>query len=263
MNDHPLPQDDGPEPNLLAELPGWFTQREVIPLDDNLALVVCHETMHAIVALCRSVAEHPAPVLLTGETGVGKSLLCRFIHASRNPYAPFFSRMTAGLEADVLDKWIFGTTDGQPGGPAMVEEAGGGTLVIEEMGDLPVSIQRRLLRYWDGQASGEITGGPVQWIAATNLPLRALRPPQAMLPEFLDRFLRIHVPPLRERKQDIPALVAHFSRLAASRETSLQSLEVLANRLSRRAFHGNVRELQSVVSLEIGGGAACPPDEIG
>jgi len=252
MKEAPLPPDDGSqnESDFLAELPEWFVQREIIPLDDSLALVVCHEAMRDIVSQCRAVAELSAPVLLTGETGVGKSLLARFIHASRNPYAPFVSRMTAGLEAPVLVKWIFGESVQEHSDASMVGEACEGTLVLEEMGDLPAAVQRKLLRCWDDQASGEFTGGPAQWICTTNLPLRALAASKFLLPEFLNRFVRIHVPPLRERKRDIPALAAYFSRLLAAKEPSLGSLEILAKRLSRHSFPGNVRELESVVSLD-------------
>ncbi len=235
----------------LSGLPDWFTQREVIPLEDHLALVVCHQTMHDIVSICRAVADDPSPLLLTGETGVGKSLLCRFIHASRNPYAPFVSRMTAGLDAAVLAPRLFGTG----AEPSIVEEAAGGTLVLEEMGDLPLSIQAELLARWDRQDQGEALAGPDQWICTTNLPLKALSAPKSGLtPAFLSRFRRVHVPPLRERKQDIPALVAYFSRIKTSKEASLHSLEILAKRLSRHSFPGNVRELESIVSLEIGEG---------
>jgi len=249
MQNVPLPQDSPCESDLLADLPTWFTQREIIPLDDNLALVVCHEAMRAVVSLCRSVAERPAPVLLTGETGVGKSLLARFIHASRNPYAPFVSRMTAGLDAFMLGKWIFGGSDPTPAGTAMVDEACGGMLVLEEMGDLPVIIQQQLLDSWNCQCSGASKAGPVQWVCTTNLAPRALCAPKRMIPEFLNRVVRIHVPPLRDRKRDIPALAAYFSLLTTAQEPSRNSLEILAKRLSRYSFPGNVRELESLVSL--------------
>jgi len=126
--------------------------------------------------------------------------------------------------------------------------------VIEEMGDLPQAIQEKLIRYWDQQASGNIRQGPVQWVCTTNLPLRTLGAQKVMIPGFMDRFRHIHVPPLRERKQDIPALVAYFSRLRGSREASLESLETLSKRLARHSFPGNVRELESIVSLEAGEG---------
>jgi len=108
MNATPIPESCSEESTPFSGLPDWFMRREVIPLDDSLALVVCHEMMRGLVSVCRDIADNPLPVLLTGETGVGKSLLSRFIHASRNPYAPFVSRMTTGLGADVLETRIFG-----------------------------------------------------------------------------------------------------------------------------------------------------------
>ncbi|OIO01443.1 MAG: hypothetical protein AUJ49_07875 [Desulfovibrionaceae bacterium CG1_02_65_16] len=250
--------------NPFAQLPNWFTEREVIPLEDSLALVVCHQTMRQIVALCRHLAENPAPVLLTGETGVGKSLLCRFIHASGDPYAPYVSLLTAGLEAKVLLARLFGPgecpdecpDDAAPGEAApLMREAAGGTLVLEEMGDLPRAVQKRLMDFWDGgpRNGGPHVGGPARLLCATNTPPERLSAPGGLLPEFLARFRRIHVPPLRERKDDIPALVAYFSRLGASRTESLKSLEALAARLADHAFPGNVRELESLMALESGG----------
>jgi DNA-binding NtrC family response regulator len=259
----------------LAKLPDWFLHREVIPLEDHLALVVCHETMRRIVALCREIAESPAPVLLTGETGMSKSPLCRFIHASRDPYAPFVSFLAAGLEARVLEQRLFGGSPalgpespelaGPETLPTLLDEAAGGTLVIEEMGDLPREIQLRLMEHWAGPGAGR---GPTQWILTTNDRCAADdrcaaggqgHGPQAegtLLPEFLERFQkvhRIHVPPLRERRQDIPALMAYFSRLKTSRQASLKSLESLAARLSCHPFPGNVRELESLMTMEAGG----------
>ncbi|MDR3641936.1 MAG: sigma 54-interacting transcriptional regulator [Humidesulfovibrio sp.] len=256
MKDTPESQIPPEENDPLSSLPDWFTQREIIPLEDHLALVVCHETMRAIVALCRVLADAPAPVLLTGETGVGKSLLSRFIHASGDPYAPFVSHLTAGLDARMLLERIFGPDSPSPdeGTPrALIEEASGGTLVLEEMGDLPTAVQQRLMALWDEQAAGSGDIGPRQFICTTNTPRRLLLAPGALLPEFLERFRHIHVPPLRERKEDIPALVAYFSRLKTSRTASLKSLESLAGRLANHAFPGNVRELESLMALEAGG----------
>ncbi|WP_243360201.1 sigma 54-interacting transcriptional regulator [Fundidesulfovibrio terrae] len=249
MHDHTPAPPEHDEAPALASLPDWFVSREVIPLDDQVALVVCHQAMHEIVGVCRDLAESPAPVLLTGETGVGKSLLARFIHASRDPYAPFVSVTTAGLEAPVLLGTLFGEGPARSAGQPLEAQAAGGTLVLEEMGDMPSGVQERLLRAWDQPAQDS----PAQWICTTNLPRRVLDAPGTMIPGFLDRFRRIHVPPLRERRQDIPAIVAYFSRLKSSREASLESLEDLAKRLARHEFPGNVRELESIVSLDAGG----------
>lgn len=250
MNDTPAAQDDAKKSGPLSCLPEWFANREVIPLDDQLALVVSHETMHALVALCRAIAGAPTPVLLTGETGVGKSLLCRFIHASHDPYAPFAAHLTAGLEAAVLCERIFGPAAGPQ--PPLTLEASGGTLVLEEMADMPLAVQQALLNFWDAQAKTPLSG-PSQWICTTNMPRQVLFRPGRMLPGFLDRFRHIHVPPLRERRQDIPALVAYFVRLQTSKPASLKGLENLARRLSGHSFPGNVRELESLMALETGG----------
>ncbi|GAB6125803.1 sigma 54-interacting transcriptional regulator [Humidesulfovibrio idahonensis] len=287
MKKAPAPEKVFEENDPFLSLPQWFTEREVIPLEDHLALVVCHETMRAIVALCRDIADSPAPVLLTGETGVGKSLLCRFIHASGDPYAPFVPLLTAGLGEKVLLERLFGlpgvVEDDAP--QPLVTEAAGGTLVLEEMGDLPPQVQERLMAYWDAgtgdgewgqqeadqtetgqaeagrkEASGEGTcpamarrAGPLRFLCTTNTPPARLLAPGALLPAFLERFRRIHVPPLRERKEDIPALVAYFSRLKSSRAESLKGLKTLATRLADHAFPGNVRELESLMALEAGG----------
>lgn len=252
MNNTPDVQDDAKKSGLLFRLPEWFANREVIPLDDQLALVVSHETMHALVSVCRTIAGDPTPVLLTGETGVGKSLLCRFIHASHDPYAPFVSHLTAGLEAAVLRERIFGPAVGLQ--LPLTLEASSGTLVLEEMADMPLGVQQALLDFWDAQAK-EPLPGPSQLICTTNMPREALFGAGRMLPEFLGRFRHIHVPPLRERRQDIPALVAYFVRLHTSRPASLKGLENLARRLSGHSFPGNVRELESLMALE----TACLP----
>lgn len=250
---HP-PEPDLPPEAVLENLPDWFRQREVIPLEDNLALVVSHETMRGVVALCRDMAEHPAPLLLTGETGVGKSLLARFLHASRDPYAPYASLLAAGLEGRALAARLFGDAGEAPEGTeqaqGLVRETAGGTLVLEEVAELPPDIQTRLLELWSA-GGPEDSARPAQWVCTTNAD-EELRE-KTLLPEFLERLRRIHVPPLRERREDIPALVAYFSRLRASRQASLGSLETLAERLKDYGFPGNVRELESLMTLEASG----------
>ncbi len=233
-------ETDPPAPDLLAGLPSWLADREVIPLDDSLALVVRHEVMHDVVTRCRQVADAPKPLLLTGETGVGKSLLGRFVHACRDPYAPFVSRMTTSLDEAVLDAWLFGVPGREEG--SVMAQAQGGTLVLEEMADLPPAVQRRLLALWAGG-----TPGPVQWILTTNLTKREIWASSQLLPEFLARLAHVHVPPLRERRRDIPALAAFFAVQAAKRDLPREQLEALARRLSHYRFPGNVRELESLV----------------
>jgi DNA-binding NtrC family response regulator len=246
MNNSPEPTS----PTPLDDLPDWFLDREVIPLEDDLALVVSHATMRGIVAICRDLAANPAPLLLTGETGVGKTLIARFLHASRDPEAPLASFLCAGLDEAVLRARLFGPDQlaENAGQPTLMDEAADGTLVLEEAGLLPESIQRRLMEFWDSKNDC----GPAQWICTTNAPEQAEGPagPVGFLPEFAARFRRVHVPPLRERPGDIPALVAYFARMRASKQKSLEGLARLAERLADYSFPGNVRELESLMALE-------------
>lgn len=237
--------------DVISSLPEWFTRGEVIPLEDYLGLVVGNERMRRVVAACRAVAEAPAPVLFTGETGVGKSLLSRFMHASRDPYAPFVSFVTAGLDSRVLAERLFTPAPGQPA--PLVREAAGGTLVLEESAGLPPDILRGLARMWRAQDRRKAPGGPALLVFTTNTPPAAKPGQGALSPEFLKLCRHIHVPPLRTRKQDIPAMVAYFTRLKCAREFPLERVEKLAKRLLRHDFPGNVRELETLVSLEAAG----------
>jgi DNA-binding NtrC family response regulator len=252
----------GQSNTLDSLVPEWFSQREVIPLDDHLALVVCHESMRSVVETCRDIACLPSPVLITGETGVGKSLLARFIHVSQDPYSPFVSATTAGLDATMLSSMLFNDGPIRLKSPALVDQAVEGTLVLEEIGDFPRTIQKRLLYVWEQEKQGlakdleavsHTIRSPVRWICTTNLSLRKLLSPGLMLPGFLQSFKHVHVPPLRERKQDIPALLPYLFRLNSSKQPSLHTLETLSKRLARHKFPGNVRELESFVLMEARG----------
>ncbi|GAB7078792.1 sigma 54-interacting transcriptional regulator [Megalodesulfovibrio paquesii] len=234
----------------FAALPDWFARREVIPLDETLALVVSHAAMHGVVAACRQAAESGRPVLLTGETGVGKSLLARFIHAHRDPYASFVSRVTEGLGTSTLLARIFG--EGAPEDVrCLLAEAAGGTLVLEEIGALPLAVQQRLVAGWHSvPATPPESDGPAQWILSTHHCLAERLRSGAFLPAFAAACLHVHVPPLRERRQDIPAILAALARLHDLPHLTLDRLEALADHLAGYDFPGNVRELESIMTME-------------
>src|SRR5690606_35189416 len=174
------------------------------------------------------LAQAPLSVLVTGETGTGKELVARALHreSPRAP-APFVALDTAAIPAELLESELFGHEAGASTGPrerrlGRVEQAPGGTLFPDQIGDLPLPLQARLLR---ALAAGHIyrAGGPalievhVRVIAATHQPLEARVAEGAFRADLLHRLdvVRLDMPPLRERREDIPLLAQRFLDEAA------------------------------------------------
>ncbi len=219
-----------------------------------------------VLANVRKVAATDSTVLVTGETGTGKELIVGAIHAgSRRKDKLLVKVNCAALPAGVIESELFGHEKGAFTG-ALARKAGrfelanGGTLFLDEVGDLPLELQAKLLRVLqDGQF--EPVGGTrtlkvdVRLIAATNRDLaRAVSEDRFRA----DLFYRLNVfpivlPPLRERKQDIPRLARHFAMLYASRMgKSVGSLSAdVLERLAAYDWPGNVRELQNIVERTV------------
>jgi transcriptional regulator with PAS, ATPase and Fis domain len=199
-------------------------------------------------------------VLLLGETGVGKELFARGIHASRfREGAPFVAVNCAGLSRDLLASELFGYAEGaftgarRGGMPGKIEAAEGGTLFLDEIGEMPLELQGHLLR---GLESGEIyrlgENQPrrvdFRLISATNREPRA----EVAAGRFrMDLFYRVavtsvRIPPLRERPEDVVPLVEHFLRMLCAERTRTFTPEALSA-LKAHLWPGNVRELRNVV----------------
>ncbi len=218
----------------------------------------------AMRALFRAIgrfAQVPLSVLVTGETGTGKELVAHALHRE-SPRAgkPFIALNTAAIPAELLESELFGHEAGAFTGAqrrqiGRFEQANGGSLFLDEIGDMPAALQTRLLRVL---AEGEFfrVGGrelirvDVRVIAATHQPLEALVEQGRFRADLLHRLdvVRLHLPPLRQRSEDIPLLAARFLAHAASklhlptRKLSPAALE----RLSEHAWPGNVRELENL-----------------
>ena len=229
----------------------------------------------AMRALFRSIgklAQAPLSVLVTGETGTGKELVARALHRE-SPRAgkPFIALNTAAIPAELLESELFGHEAGAFTGATKrhvgrFEQADGGTLFLDEIGDMPAPLQVRLLRVL---AEGEFfrVGGrelirvDVRVIAATHQPLERLVAEGRFRADLLHRLdvVRLQVPPLRERRDDIPLLAERFLALAAARlgaaPKRLQADAVA--RLRARDWPGNVRELENACWRL----AALAPDE--
>ncbi|MBS0199405.1 MAG: sigma 54-interacting transcriptional regulator, partial [Proteobacteria bacterium] len=218
----------------------------------------------AMQALFRSigrVAQAPLNVLITGETGTGKELVARAIHLeSPRSSRAFVALNTAAIPAELLESELFGHEAGAFTGAARrhvgrFEQADGGTLFLDEIGDMPAPLQTRLLRVL---AEGEFfrVGGrelirvDVRIIAATHQPLEQLVAQGRFRADLLHRLdvVRLAIPPLRERRDDIPRLAEGFLQRAAQR------LDVAPKRFTRAALQkmqahdwpGNVRELENL-----------------
>ncbi|MCS6798333.1 MAG: sigma-54 dependent transcriptional regulator [Myxococcota bacterium] len=203
-----------------------------------------------------------APVLVTGERGTGKELVARAIHAaSRRASGPLEKLNCAAVPAELVESELFGHEAGAFTGASRqrrgkFERAHGGTLFLDEIGDMPLPMQAKLLRVLqDGEIERVGGSGPirvdVRVIAATNKPLSREIAEGRFRADLYDRIhvVPIHVPALRERREDIPALVAHFLRLAAEANDrpAVRLTEGAMQPLLRHDWPGNVRELRNFI----------------
>lgn len=202
-----------------------------------------------------------ATVLITGESGSGKELVARALHR-HSPRAdmPFVAINTAAIAGELLESELFGHERGSFTGAharraGRFEEADGGTLFLDEIGDMPAELQTRLLRVL-GDGTFYRVGGAnavkvnVRVIAATHQPLEQRVKQGSFREDLFHRLnvIRLRLPPLRERSEDIPLLAAHFL------QSSARSLGVDAKRLNPAAmqalvkfpFPGNVRQLENI-----------------
>ena len=218
----------------------------------------------AMRALFRSIgrlAQAPVSVLVTGETGTGKELVARALHReSPRSRKPFVALNTAAIPSELLESELFGHEAGSFTGAqkrhiGRFEQADGGTLFLDEIGDMPPSLQTRLLRVL---AEGEFfrVGGrelirvDVRVIAATHQPLEALVADGRFRADLLHRLdvVRLQLPPLRERRDDVPKLAERFL-LSAARKLGAPAKRFARPAMERLQAHdwpGNVRELENL-----------------
>jgi PAS domain S-box-containing protein len=218
--------------------------------------------MHRIFSLLPMAAESQSTVLITGPSGSGKELVARSIH-NHGTHRPgrFVAVNCAALPETLLESELFGYVQGaftgarrdRPGRIALAEK---GTLLIDEVADLPKHLQVKLLRFlqervYEPVGCSESVRADVRILAATNRDLPRMVAAEEFREDLYYRLnvLQITLPPLRERAEDIPLLVRHFIgrfRLETGRPISGITDDALAA-LARYAFPGNVRELENVI----------------
>ncbi len=253
------------------------TLRERYAVANVVALSVAMRTALDVV---ERVARTDAPVLLTGETGTGKGLLARIIHA-QSPRAakPFVSVNCAALPEALLESELFGHVKGAFTGatqdrPGLFAEAEGGTVFLDEMGEMPAALQAKLLHVLEAKAVRPVGSSrerplDVRIIAATHRDLRARVKTGEFREDLLYRLdvVPIEVPSLRQRRDDLPVLVEHFLEQARARHpgSPVQRLSPkAADALARHEWPGNVRELQHVIErlVVLGRNAEVQVDEL-
>jgi two-component system nitrogen regulation response regulator GlnG len=212
------------------------------------------------------VAAQDVPVLITGESGTGKELAARAIY-QHGPRAqgPFLALNCAAIPEPLLESELFGHEKGAFTGATQrrigrFEQASGGTLFLDEVGDMPLALQAKVLRLLQEQTFERVGGNEtihtdVRLIAATHRDLKAWSADGRFRPDLYYRLgvFTIHLPPLRERADDLPLLVRHYLR-RFSRELGREVREVAAEALERLrdySWPGNVRELQSILKQAI------------
>jgi DNA-binding NtrC family response regulator len=221
-----------------------------------------HPAMVRVYQLLTRIAPTPTTVLITGESGTGKELIARAIHhRSERAAQPFVAVNVAAIPETLIESELFGHEKGAFTGAharrlGRFELAHGGTVFLDEIGSLRLDLQAKLLRVLQ-EREVERVGGQrpvpvdVRVLAATNVNLKAAVRDRVFREDLYYRLnvVPIHVPPLRERRDDIPRLVDHFVRKAARectrdvRGVSAGALDVL----TRYDWPGNVRELENVI----------------
>jgi len=243
--------------------PPAIAQSRPPPVLPSFELVGSGRAMRALHTNIDFVAASSAPVVVSGETGVGKELVARAIHA-RGPRSrkPFLAVNTSAIPPDLLESEIFGHVRGGFTGAVesrkgLLAEADGGTVLLDEIGDMPVGLQAKLLRvlqFGDVRPVGgdRVREVDVRVIAATHRDLAALVRDGLFREDLYFRLnvLQLFVPPLRQRREDIPELAAHILAQARLRapHSPVRSIEAdVLRALTEAPWPGNVRELANVI----------------
>lgn len=229
---------------------------------DCTELVYQSAAMHKVVSLIGMLSNSRSTVLITGESGTGKELIARAIHQNSNRAGePFFAYNCSSIPEEIAESELFGHrkgafTSAHSDFPGIIRSAEGGTIFLDEIGDMPLKVQPKLLRFLEhgevkplGEA--KVIRTDVRVITATNRDLSCMVKNGQFRADLWYRLnvIAIALPPLRERREDIPLLAEHFLRRISAREGKpclRIALEVM-ERLIEHDWPGNVRELANEI----------------
>jgi len=221
------------------------------------------EAIRSVLARAERLADVPRPILIRGERGTGKELLAAYMHAgSKRAAGPFVPVNCAVYSDALLASEVFGHEKGAFTGAherrvGCLERAHKGTLFLDEIGNMSAKFQEKLMRVIETHQFERIGGNTTlqsnaRFVAATNADIESLIANGEFRADFYDRlaFETLTLPPLRERRTDIPALIAHFTRLLSQEIPNMapRHFSEEALRLMREYYWpGNIRELKNVV----------------
>jgi DNA-binding NtrC family response regulator len=268
----PLP----PDPDLIAAVLAAVA-------DDSRDMIYRDEAMARVVKLAQQIAGSEASVLITGESGTGKEVLARFVHArSQRANKPFISVNCAAIPENLLESELFGHEKGAFTGAlarrvGKFEEANGGTLLLDEISEMDVRLQAKLLRAIQERVIDRVGGArpvpvDIRIVATSNRNLAEAVREGTFREDLLFRLnvVNLKIPPLRERPADIAELAQFFvQKYAAANGLPVRPLSAEARRLlASNPWRGNVRELENTLhravllatGAEIGADAILSPD---
>jgi len=224
-------------------------------------IITCSKKMRAIFQYAEVISKSRQPILITGETGVGKELMAHAIHMISEVKGAFVTVNVAGLDDLMFSDTLFGHkrgafTGAEQAREGLIGKAAGGTLFLDEIGDLSPLSQVKLLRLLQGEeyyplGSDVLKLTDARIIVATNQDLLELIESGKFRKDLYYRLCayQIHIPPLRERLEDLPLLLNHFmdeASLSLNKPKPAVSQEVTSN-LGKLNFSGNIREFKALV----------------
>lgn len=234
-----------------------------IPLDENHSFVRSSKRMCELQAQAELVAKSDIPVLILGESGTGKEILALYTHKMSNRAHRMFLKVNcAAMPADLLESELFGYEQGAFTGavktkPGKFEVCTGGTIFLDEIGEMPAVLQAKLLQVLqDGSfsrlGSRSVMRVDVRVIAATNINMKAAIAAKTFREDLYYRLngFSLSIPPLCERRDEIPILAPYFMRKVAKKygRDPLRISPALLDAFGRYAWPGNLREMENVVS---------------
>ena len=259
------------QPRLQALVDRMNLHRDVEELEGLIAFAFNpseHFVLGTSAAFLKVVAKIPqlartgVSVLLYGESGTGKELVARAVHhASRRAEGPLVTVSCANIPETLWEREFFGHikgafSDSGAGAPGLIEAASGGTLFLDEVGEIPLAMQAKLLRFlqereYRAVGSTQVRKADVRVVSASNRDLEVEVKAGRFRSDLFYRLnvLPLRIPPLRERKEDIPHLATHFLRRYAEEfaKEVVGFTPVALQRLCSHDYPGNVRELENVV----------------